>query len=390
MQVKFYNTFEKVPNSTKIPGSDFNPFLIPVYDGEIKGDFTPFAPVIRFASIAQTTVPAYFYAYIAKFSRYYFVTWAWVDGAWEGSFKCDVLGSFRAQILASSQYVERSASNQNEYLIDGAYTPTVNTTTGIGTASQADIWGSNYEDGTYVVGIVANGMGNNIGAVVYYAMSQTAFSVMMMVLLNSPNWLNISTSELSEDLQKALINPAQYIVSCVWLPISSDTFVADTDLTTTVRFGWWTFNLQMNVRVLHNPTSALDSFSRWWSISYNRHPQSSTYGTWVNMAPYAKYTLEFPPFGCIDLDTTDLLNSANKLCCHVFVHAYNGDAICYMFAGDAINNPSSAKYIGSMRGNIGVQIPVGQIRMDLTSYHNAAALGAAVGAEELTNILTGE
>ena len=141
MKVKFYPAFSKKFNSTKVPAGSATFVEI---DGEIKGNFSPLAPVIRFQGstyFPATAVPSYRYAYIASFSRYYFVSWAFIDGAWEGSFKCDVLASFATDIKNSTQYVARSASDKNGFLMDASYA----STTGIGrdlqSVSQSSIFG---------------------------------------------------------------------------------------------------------------------------------------------------------------------------------------------------------------------------------------------------------
>lgn len=399
MQVKFYSTFHKKPNSTAVPGTGV--VAVPI-DGEIKGDFSPLAPVITFRSIDPQTNPEYTYCYIASFNRYYFCSWAFVSGQWQASMTCDVLGSYRAQILSSNQFVARSESLFDGRIIDGMCQPKAVLNWATAYLTQAQIWGADYEDGTYVVGIVGNSVGlgtgnvsRNTGATIYYAMSKTGFTALMLAMLRSPNWMQIDTDEISENLQKALINPAQYIVSAVWLPIKASTFIGSSsdvptgaDVTQMIRLGWWDFNLQTDCRILHQPTSIYDSFSRWVVINYARHPEESTYGTWVNLAPYTKVTLDFAPFGTIDLDTTDLIAYPGILSLHIFVHAYTGDATCFVFAGDG--RTANSQMIASLRANIGVPLPIGQIAVDVGKFQSAATLGLATGAAELVDILGGD
>lgn len=392
MRVQFFASFHKKVNSTAVPPATPN---IPI-DGEIKGDFSPLAPVITFRSIDATEMPVYTYCYIPTFKRYYFCSWTFVSGQWQCAMTCDVLGSFRSQILASQQFVTRSQSLPDLRIIDGLCQPKANIDWATAYLTQAQIWGADYTDGTYVVGIVGNSAGKNTGAVVYYAMSQLGFSALMFAMLRSPDWMQIDTSEISENLQKALINPAQYIVSAVWLPINATTFIGTTgdqptgvDVQQTVKLGWWEFNLQTNVRVLHNPTSIYDSYSRWVVINYSQHPDAATYGSWVNLAPYTKVTLDFAPFGTIDLDTTDLIAYPGVLSLHVFVHAYTGDATCYVFAGNG-QVAGQNQMIASLRANIGVPLPIGQIAVDVGKFQSAATLGLATGAAELVDIIGGD
>lgn len=394
LKIRVYRLFSKAPNSFKVPTG-----LYSEIDGELKGDFSPYAPVIRFSEItySPTVFPDGKYCYIPKFSRYYFMSFAFVSGAWEASLTCDVLASFKSTVLATTQYVLRSASAYNQYLIDSACTPTTNVETALAATTQSAVWGATYETGTYVLGVVAPSPLNqlrNIGAVRYYAMTQVGFSALMYALLNSPNWMGIQTSEISAELQKALINPAQYIVSAVWLPIDAASFIGTTteygsDITQTIKLGWWDFNIGVNCRLLHEPVGEHDMYSKWLVIDYGLHPDTNDFGVWVNVSPYSKITLEFPPFGCIDLDTTDLNPAVHKISIHVFLHAQTGDAAAYIFNGDKENYPLTTYLIAVVRGNVGVQLPVGQVAMNVANWKNAAALGAVVGGEELVNILKG-
>ena len=405
MKVKFYSLFIKKFNSTKVPSnSDFSLEI----DGEIKGDFSPLAPVLRFqsAGFPVGTVPAYRYAYIPGFARYYFVSWAFIDGAWEGSFKCDVLGSFATQIKNSTQYVARSASNMNGGLIDPEYSTRLSfdsTDYDVQSKALTDIFGANYAGGTYVIGVIgaaATSYGGqmyarNIGAVVYYAMGRDAFTALMATLLSSVNWLNIDASEISEGLQKALINPAQYIVSCVWLPIPSSAFVDGTgqgwgpetlaDITQSINFGWWSFNLGYNTRKLGFPTAQYNNWHVTFQFTIARHPDSMTFGTWVNLSPYSRYVLSLPCFGVYELDTTKL--AGNLLTVDYYIHPFNGDASAYVWCG--VTGVPRASLVASLRGNVGVQIPTGQISMNMGNYRNALTAGVVAGAEELVNIVSG-
>ena len=380
MRITFFEQFMKQADSTKIPPADYNAFLKPLYEGEIKGDFSPLAPVVRFKSIPATEQPKCTYCYIEAFRRYYFMSWAFVSGFWEASLTCDVLGSFRTEILASQQYVKRSASEKNVRIVDSNYPTIVQQRRSIVDATQADIWGVNFQNGTVVVSVV-NCSTKNIGANTYYAMTYESFNALMYALLNSPNWMQIDTSEISAELQKALINPAQYITSATWLPINSVAFVNGgnaEDRTTIIRFGWWEFNLQSTIRILHTPFGEDDSWSRSVVIQFDNHPQYNEFGNWLNLAPYTKRTLEFPPFGCFDLDTTDLIG-VNEITCRVFVHSYTGDATLYVFAGNYLTDPSNFRLITSLTGAVGIPLPVGQIRMDAGKFKSSIIGGAAVG-----------
>ena len=384
MRIRFFEQFMKQADSFKVPPSDYPGLLKPIYDGEIKGDFSPLAPVVRFRSIPATEQPKCTYCYIEEFRRYYFMSWAFVSGFWEASLTCDVLGSFRTEVLATQQYVKRSASKFNKMVSDAANYPSISNHGGaIASASQTNIWGVDFEQGTIVISVVNNSEGGNIGACTYYAMTYLAFQALMLAMLRSPDWMNIDTSEISSELQKALINPTQYITSCVWLPIASSSFVLSgeaADRVTSIKFGWWTFNLQTTIRILHNPFGLYDSWSRTLIFELAKHPQSAR-GDWLNLAPYTRYTLDIPPFGTIDLDTTDLVE-VNHISLRIFIQSYTGDALLYVYAGNYATDPNNARIIMSLSGSVGIPLPVGQIRMDVNKFKSAIIPSAIVSAAD--------
>jgi len=64
-------------------------------------------------------VREYNYMYIPKFSRYYFIDSVSAEGGLiriDG--RCDVLMSHKTDILASTQYITRSETSQNKYIVD--------------------------------------------------------------------------------------------------------------------------------------------------------------------------------------------------------------------------------------------------------------------------------
>ena len=396
----FITAFSKATNSTKQADlSDFHKAVT----GEIKGDFSPLNPVIRFSNDAFSlaNMPSYNYGYIRAFKRYYFISWAYVDGCWEASCKVDVLASFKTEILASRQYVARSAIQRDINIVDGLYTTKCGFSYAVDSKSQAEIFGTGYNTGVYVVGIVgytstmseygSETIPANVGALTYYAMNSQAFYGLMFALLSNVNWMNIDVTELSQDLQKALINPTQYIKSCMWLPIPAANYIntPQRDVTQTVRFGWWDFNLGVNVRKLAAPLSEATSRKVSFKLSAVQHPRTLELGTWTNLSPYTRRELTLPFFGNFDLDTTKI--TGPEIMIDYYFHPFTGDAVCYVW-NTRINGTTTEKtnLIMSAHGRIGVEIPIGQIAFNTGNMRNALLAGAAAGVSELATIVGGE
>lgn len=397
VNVRLYN-FDKRKNSTKRPNTSGGDLV----QGEVKQDFTPLAPVITFNLPDPTAVPTYNYAYIAEFGqRFYFITdWLFVSGLWRATMAVDVLATYQSTIFASQQYVARSKGYPNHNIIDGSYNTLAGASFNSQELAQSALWGADYGQGCFIMSTISYS-GANVGAVTYYAMSWLCAQKFFQDLLSSPNWMNISASEISEDLQKALINPLQYVVSCIWIPARWETFIYynsptfDGDLSKNIKLGWWSFDLptgegtgEYTVRRLHNPTFGTqqggtpDRISANFTFTIPKHPQAATRGAWLNMAPTSKYTLTYLPFGVFDIDTTDIKN-ATFIRGVVTMHAYTGDATLQLFVVDGNNN---SQCILTTETNLAIQIPVGQIAMNLGNLDNALLAGAAAGVSEVASM----
>lgn len=312
----------------------------------------------------------------------------------------DVLATYQSTIFASQQYVARSKWFPNHDIIDGSYDTLAGASFNSQELAQSALWGADYGQGCFIMATISYS-GANVGAVTYYAMSWLCAQRFFRDLLSSPNWMNISASEISEDLQKALINPLQYVVSCIWIPARWETFIYynsptfDGDLAKNIKLGWWSFDLptgegtgEYTVRKLHNPTfdtqqgGTPDRISANFTFTIPKHPQAATRGAWLNMAPNSKYTLTYLPFGVFDLDTTDIKN-ATFIRGVVTMHTYTGDATLQLFVTD---QDSNSQCILTTETNLAIQIPVGQIAMNLGNLDNALLAGAAAGVSEVASM----
>lgn len=392
-------TFQKKRNSTARPIAGFGT----TYTGEIKEDFTPLAfnMIFQFSNAGQ--IPAYNYAYISDFSRYYYITdWVFVGGLWRGAFTVDVLATYKTQILQTNQFIARAADAIPGGIIDTSYIARGGSAriTADQTLTPTEFWGSGYADGTIVIGTICNS-GSNVGAVTYYAMGVGGFNNLMRALLDDISWAQISITEISEELQKALINPAQYIVSAIWLPKDAVDFVVNSgapgsDIVTNIALGWWSFSIASGgnvARILHNPLTTWDYIRVKKYMDIDKHPQSLSAGgaparPWLQLSPYSRYTLTFLPFGSFDLDTTELYGF-NNLGLELRVHAYTGDATLTISAA-ADDQGTNEKVISVLNANCGVPLPVGQIALNMGNLDSALQSAAIMGATEIAQNIMSE
>lgn len=219
--IRFYN-FPKKPNSTKVPGvGDTYTELTNCVLIEETGILNP-----RIAIKNDGTAIDWNYCYISKFGRYYFVGEPTYEiGRWVLPLHVDVMGTYKTAIGNSTQYVVRSASEYDGNIIDTEY-PSKTDPKAITVKSDKTIFGA-FIQARYVVGIIGDlpdyalTVKDSVynGSVIYYVISGRQLSDLVHSLLATVDLYHVPTSEISEPLQKQLLNPIQYIHSIKCVPV---------------------------------------------------------------------------------------------------------------------------------------------------------------------------
>ena len=361
MTVDFWG-FGKPENSTAIPATT----PLKTYNTvELKDNCSVVNPTLKIKEPIATNVTSWNYCKIHEFDRYYYVTdWFWNNGIWIAELQVDVLASFQTLIGLHSFYILRSqqdSQGNNLYdgnIVDGTYPCTAGAPTYIN-SSLTNPFAGKYgtSDATYIVGII----NKSASGVQYYAFDWLSFKYFCQALFNySSGWVNINPSEISEDLQKALINPFQYVVSCFFLPMDVDWFYNNGvgTWTSTIEFGWWSVTLTggMGGRLL--PSGVLYSFTN--SITIPKHPSASTRGAYLNLNPYSIYTLRYYPFGTFDIDSEAICNW-NTLDLYTDIDVCTGKAILTLAVAGK-SNP-----IRTIETSVAVPIPTASVNVDMMS-----------------------
>lgn len=241
------------------------------------------------------------YARIELLGRYYFITnWEFSGPFITASMIVDVLATYRADIVASSQFVVRSSSISDGTVPDTLYPAKASMTKVTKTVPTG--WPAGFDQGCFIVGIVSGEKQGIGGGVTYYAMTTTQFGNFKEYLF-SDNWINTDFNDLGDvtsKLFKAQFNPFQYVVSCTWFPV----FPAYSAAVTSIPLGWWSIpvagsKLTQGVVASYN-----------FTFEVPKHPQAGR-GNYLNGSPYARYTLFFEPFGVTPIDPSKLLNSSS-------------------------------------------------------------------------------
>lgn len=365
MRIIFY-TFSKKPNSTARPSGSGTEF-----DCQIKTPSSIISPIIQLSKASNPT--SFNYAYIPDWNRYYFINdITYGIGLWILSLRVDVLASFKNDILATSQYILRNAYSYNDDIIDSLYPTKAGANYAmarggavIDPANQItfpDYFTGNYTGGFFIIGVISS---NNSG-VTYYQLTYDGFRSLLGSLMS---YIPSDFDDVSDGIAKAMLDPLQYITSCMWYPVSMTR--GFTPVATSIDIGGYSISVSSIGGIIQNRTCHFRT-----SISIPKHPQADDFA-YLQLEPYSRYNLFFEPFGNIPLDTLKLYNG-DTLTLNWYVDVPTGEAeLIVMNGGVWVTNASAL---------IGVQVRLSQLVNDIIG--GATNLGGGIlGA--VTNYLTG-
>lgn len=364
MQITIFSGFSKEANSTKQPtgGTAVSCYL--------KDNTSVVHPVF----VLERT--DFSINYIQWGSRYYFVDdiVSIRNTAIEVHCTVDPMATYKTQIGSSTQYVTRSASQHNGRVIDMLYPCLAGVTVDVTdlSAINSDYFG---HGGTYVLGVIGKDSMTEAG-VTYYAFPASAPAGNtvkdVITFLFGGSWLDAPLTELSLELQKELVNPFQYIVSCMWFPFET----AGSATLAPVKFGYWTTTVSGYVI---QEASRVKSITAPFTLP--THPQTATLGTYVNSAPFTEHMLTVFSMGDIPIDPA------------VFVQGHSGYVNLYtdLVTGVAqltITNDEQYTFARSF-GQIGVPVQISQVNQQLIQSAVSAMNTFASGVSTVGSVIAG-
>lgn len=361
MTVTLY-TFSKKVNSTARPSGGT------AYTGTVRESSGTVNPAISFGCFRSSSPAAYNYAYITSFGRYYYIeSWTFDTGLWYAQMRVDVLASWKSEIGASVNYVLRAAASYDSRVIDTLY-PLI----AEHTYTSVDIAGPGSPGGSYIVGIIG-GTAGATGAVSYYQMSAAEFAAFASALLTTFDWpgftfdqtTGLSPDGLTEETAKALLNPAQYIQSCKWVPWAP---VQGTSVNP-IPLGWWSINATAHPVTTRTGVVAYD-------ITLPTHPDAATRGVYLKLSPFTRYTARIRPFGEIPLDSTKILDGTIGIT--ISVDCISGDGVLQVW--DTSSAGASKCLIGYAEKHVAVEIVLAQQTQNVAGAALAVLGGAVNGA----------
>lgn len=316
-------------------------------------------------------------------TRYYFINdFTFKNSLLEVTLNEDYLATWKTEFSATSQYILRSASMANSAIPDNKY-PVLATppTVVVGRYAENDLQPASTAYGVYLVGVV-NRVGSVAGCVEYYAMSYLVFMSFCQQLFTLSSFWGDTGADIADGLKKAITDPFQYIVSCIWLPYSVNDFVnrglADAAGSTNIYIGYDMITLPVRCYPLSN--SILNAeFTNVIAVNTPQHPQSGTRGIYLNREPYTRYFLSFYPFcGLIDLDGSKL-KATTYFVYTVDVRTGKGVLnICSDISGTTWSDWKPSQIIRSIEAQVGVPIPIAAIQTALPNTLGEFLMNATV------------
>ena len=351
-------TLSKRDNSTKQPIGSGTEYACILKDG-----CGILNPTIKL-DIGLTSDPSnYNYAYIASFGRYYFIEeWYFEDALWTASMRVDVLATYKSEIGSASLYVLRAAAASNGNIIDTLYP--AKTGCSFASDTKSNPWNTT---GIFVVGVVTKDAA--FGSMDYYVMTAAELKSMCLALTDPTTIIDANYSfdlmDASAGLQLSLVDPMQYIKTCIMLPVAASDI---TNLGTSATINVYRWPAGTGKKVY--PTSRI---TKSFSFTIQNHPDTAGRGNYVNSKPYTNITLTIPPFGCIDIDSS-VTCSAAALGVSVEVDPITGKGILVVECGGIVLNRLEAQ--------IGVPISLSSVTRDYIGAASSAlgSVGGLVGS----------
>lgn len=346
MQVTF-GTVSKKPNSTAQPAVTGR-----TLDVQIKDSSSILSPSIIVG--VNDFDPSYNYAIIPKWNRRYFVSDSEVEtgGRVTMTLTEDVLGTWKSQTLASTQYVIRSASQFDPMISDGEFVNTYNITQH---TKNLEISYPYLKEGSYILRCI-----NDVTTPA--TTSITSYILTAQQMRDACRELTRVAKNAKDDNLKAMFKPFNYITSLMWLPIAPEALIttqgAGGDPTATkysVEVGYFEVNnadgTRMYAPVINKDTGATIYIR-------NMEMPTNAYSDWRKYSDdYSAYNMYIPGVGTVNISASD---TRNPLSLAGVVDGITGYVTWRLF--------SDGGTIATYNGSLGVNIQLGEFPPSQQSY----------------------
>lgn len=303
MQITIYSGFKKRPNSTKQPTSGT---VVTVTLKEATSIENP-TFILAGALSSYENITA-----VKWGSRYYFVTdvTSRHNGITELSCSIDRLATFKTDIGASYQYIERATNLSDSQLIDSLRTPLPISTFEAARDTTAPIPSGSESDGYIALTVASTDISPMMGGgtAVYFLRAQQDSLLPSETITAVINKL----FAIHSALQNVFADAYHAIIRCTYIPcVSFDTLKNNTTLFESVdmSIGNVAYN---DIRPLRykfptaNPVPFKHRFTKHiYSLGGNPNYK------WMWRQPYSKYSIYLPFYGVVDMSADDYLDASD-------------------------------------------------------------------------------
>ena len=221
-----FSNFAKTEKSTAVPSGAGTSVTVTLKDGT-----SQYHPTF----VLSGSYPSYNYVQWGSFYYYVVDITQVTNGIYEMECEIDKWATVRGTILASSQFVKRSASAYNTHMKDIEIS---NEQRVVNVAYQHTSMSSYFGgQGAYILRTISGNASNpsDPTGITTYVMSADVLKVVLNWMFTSNNVLDAAW----DTVVKTVFNPFQYIVSLKYTPLNISA-IPTTGTATTVSFGWWT------------------------------------------------------------------------------------------------------------------------------------------------------
>ena len=319
---------------------------------------------------------AFNYNYAYFMNRYYYIVGKNLirENLCVFDLKIDVLATWKTQIGNSNLYVLRSASASNGNIRDNIYPIKANATFSHNVQAANIVDGhetslpGDYDSGVIVLNVSGT---RTAGTSTLLQLLPSAFINLIKALYRDIDGFQLSDM-VAKVVQKFGGNPQALINSAMWFPFPFDVVNVEQ-----VYIGSWAATDSSGTAILGgvvlDPVMTLPDVT----FTIQKHPKAVIRGDYLNLKPYAQYTLGLPGCGVIDLDNVKLQGQSTITIRRV-MDAFSGQML------EKVTTPNN-QVLAYMKGQIGISLDIQgtnnaeSLVTGITSTISSLAVGIASG-----------
>lgn len=375
MEIKFANVAKEMNSTLRPDTTNWSS-----YECHLKDICSVTNPIIE-VNIGNFSFINYNMAWIPAWDRFYFITDKNILTGYivEMHLSIDALGSHKAGILASYQYVSRSASDYSAFLRDPVYSHSSDIFTH---SEEIDIGLTTPANGCYIMTVCCDDAAHPSEASYYspslmqYVFSPEQLRAFCAYMLNASGsttddsfwelmFNGIAADDVTQVIDKSIFNPFQYVIKIMYLPFPLIDIVGAHESTVNVSVGWWqlpptikAYHLKLNQGYYASPIFGITS--TMWG-----------YTSWTDRAAdWSEYTLYIPSFGQITLDSKQ---AGQTIYGYIYTDLQTGDSILFL-------KDNEDKVLQTAQGKLGADIQLSNLYTDFVGGTMKAAANIAGAA----------